>query len=183
MDSFISDFYIGSNLHRIEVLASPFKSSQKIFVDNRPYIDYKGSLVNGFMFYDITVENVPLVISIRDCGLCCECNVFLDNVSIINGEKLDARKTQAEKNLEEGFSKYMLKNTGRYIGYTAAFAVLFAVIYILVSGFSVLALCAGLIAYPVALVIAVSLGWIKQKSTVEKWYKQYQQWQGAPRSI
>ncbi|MCQ2461864.1 MAG: hypothetical protein MJ177_00490 [Clostridia bacterium] len=183
MNSFISDFYIGNNLHRVEVLASPFKSSQKIFVDNKPFIDHKGTLVNGHMFYDITVENVPLVVSIRDCGLCCECNVFLDNVSIIDGARLDARKTEAEKNIEEGFSKYMLKNTGRFLKQSVIFAVLFILLYILMAGFNAMVIYAGLIAYPIAFIFNITVSWEKQKSTVEKWYRQYQQWQGAPHSI
>ena len=177
MESFLSDFYIGDNLHRIEVLASPFKSSQKIYVDNAIAVDYRGTLVNGHMFYDVSVENVPLVISIRDCGLCCECNIFLDNVSIIDGSKLDARKTQAQKNLDEGFSKYMLKYTGEFVRKTILFAIFFSVLCLFMVGFSFPAVFAGIVSYPIALIISVCISWSKQKSIIDKWFKQYQPWQ------
>lgn len=177
MESFTSNFYIFNNLHRLEVVASPFKSRQKIYVDDQLVVDFEGTLVNRFMFYSIDVENMPLVVSIEDCGLCCDYNVYLDNTSIIDGTRLDSRKIEAERALEEGYAKYVQRKLADVARKTWPFVLLFSIAFFLMNGFNVYAICAALISYPLGLIAAALMGFSRHKSVLNKWFNQYQQWQ------
>lgn len=175
MENFVCDFYIAENLHRLEVLASPWKSEQEIYVDNTLIVKNKGKLVNHCMFYSIEVENMPITVSIRDCGLCCEFNAYLDNTSFVDGSRLDTRKIVAERIVDAGYVEYLKSRLTSYISKGWVFLLLFIFLHSVFAGFSLLSISCALLAFAASLPVSALKDFHIEKQIVNKWFNQYQQ--------
>ena len=177
MDSFVCDFYVYDKLHRLEVLASPWKSVQKIYVDGNIVVMHEGKLVGGYMFYNIDIDDMPITVSIHDCGFSCEFNAYLDNTSIVDGSRIDTRKLEAERVADEGFGEFLKRKLPSYVGKTWLFLFVFAAMYSGLAGFSLMAISTALISYIIGVFGSVTKDYINTVQSVKKWFDQYQQWQ------
>lgn len=174
MDNCICNFYVGATLHKLEVLASPFSNVQEVYLDDKPVIREEGKAVNGYMVYSLTVDQMPLYISIHDCGFGCDFNVYLNDTSILDGTKLDVRKREAERLTQDGFFGFLKYKLLSYISASWLLPIITLLTLTVMCGFELLALCAVVLAYPVALVALCGIGYARQKSVIAKWQEQFQ---------
>lgn len=154
------------------------KNEQKrIVINNEEIVKEKYTLFLNWkayiIYYPIDIEGNELVISIDDNPIVHKYNVFLNNVSLIDGTYLDSKYKEANLILEKGFKIFAKENWFKIAKEYFWFILSFVIISIFLDGFTFkefyIKILLFLLTTPLFLLLFIIMEWYHNKNIVKNY--------------
>ena len=113
MNTFDFVFYIGEKRYDLYVDSSK-NEWKRIVLNNKELFNEEYTIAFNtkayVIYYPIAIGDDTLVVSINDNELVHDYNVYLNNVSLIDGTRLDQEYKESQKQVEMGFKAFVKSN-------------------------------------------------------------------------
>ena len=162
MNTFEDSFYIGDKYYHIFVDSS--KNEQKrIVINNKEIINEDYTLAFNskayIIYYPIDIDGNELVVAIDDKPIVHIYNLYLNNVSLIDGSQLDNEYLNTKLIVENGFKAFVKNNWFEILKNALLFIIFFNIASIVYDGFDLKSLIYTLLISPLFSPVFILIEW------------------------